>query len=228
MIPKTVVVTTEVLNMEKSEIQGFSLSDKICAVIGLGGLGTNVAVHLAGAGVGKLYLCDFDTVSESNLNRQFMYTACDVGELKCEALKERLSAYADDASYEAIKEKITDYSQIEKLRNCDIIFSCVDNNEARLILEDYCKENNIPLVHGGIDGFYGVAYLYVPSQSLSPSQAGLCEGGKAKYNISAVAGEIGSLQSSLGIKYLLTADNSLSGRILIFDENKTDTLNLNF
>ena len=212
----------------KELTQGFSLKDKSCAVIGLGGLGTNVAVHLAGAGVGKLCLCDYDTVCEANLNRQFMYTADDIGSLKCQALKKRLSAYADDASYEAIKEKITDDSQIGKFRNCDIIFSCVDNNEARLILEDFCRENNIPLVHGGIDGFYGVAYLYVPSCSLTPSQAGLCEGNKAKYNISAVAGVIGSLQASLGIKYLLTADNSLSGRILIFDENKTDTLNLNF
>ena len=51
---------------------------------------------------------------------------------------------------------------------------------------------------------------------------------KAKFNISAVAGVIGSFQASLGIKYLLTNDISLGGRILIFDENKTDTLNLNF
>lgn len=228
MIPKTVVVTTEVLNMEKSEIQGFSLSDKSCAVIGLGGLGTNVAVHLAGAGVGKLYLCDFDTVCETNLNRQFMYTADDIGKFKCSALKKRLSSYADNGDITEVNSKITDASSLNSLGDCDIVFSCVDNNETRIILEDFCKENNIPLVHGGIDGFYGVAYLYVPSQSLSPSQAGLCEGGKAKYNISAVAGVIGSLQASLGIKYLLTADNSLSGRILIFDENKTDTLNLNF
>ena len=110
----------------------------------------------------------------------------------------------------------------------DIIFSCVDNNEARMLLESFCRENNIPLVHGGIDGFYGVAYLFVPSHSLTPSEAGLCEGSKAKYNISATAGVIGSYQASLGIQYLLTNDNSLSGRILVFDDNKTDTLQLNF
>ena len=112
--------------------------------------------------------------------------------------------------------------------DCDIIFSCVDNNAARITLEGFCRENNIPLVHGGIDGFYGVSYLYVPSHSLTPSEAGLCEGSKAKHNISAVAGVIGSLQATTGIEYLLTGDNSLSGRILIFDNNKTDTLNLRF
>jgi molybdopterin/thiamine biosynthesis adenylyltransferase len=97
-----------------------------------------------------------------------------------------------------------------------------------MTLECFCRENSIPLVHGGIDGFYGVAYLYVPSYSLTPSEAGLCEGNKAKFNISSVVGVIGSYQASLGIQYLLTNDSSLGGRILIFDENKTDTLNLNF
>ena len=213
---------------DKEAVQGFSLSDKSCAVIGLGGLGTNVAVHLVGAGIGKLVLCDFDTVSESNLNRQFMYTADDIGELKCRVLKKRLSEYAPQTTITQSKLKITDISALNFLREYDILFSCVDNNETRLILESFCRENNIPLVHGGIDGFYGVAYLYVPSHSLTPSEAGLCEGKKAKYNISAVAGIIGSYQASLGIKYLLTNDNSISGRILVFDENKTDTLQLNF
>ena len=213
---------------EKELTQGFSLSDKACAVIGLGGLGTNVAVHLAGAGIGKICLCDFDKVNETNLNRQFMYTAEDIGKHKTEAMKRRLSAYAPECDIVMINEKINDISDLNFSLGCDIIFSCVDNNAARITLEGFCRENNIPLVHGGIDGFYGVSYLYVPSHSLTPSEAGLCEGSKAKHNISAVAGVIGSLQATTGIEYLLTRDNSLSGRILIFDNNKTDTLNLRF
>lgn len=213
---------------DKQSVQGFSLSDKSCAVIGIGGLGTNVAVHLAGAGIGKMLLCDFDTVSESNLNRQFMYTADDIGELKCRVLKKRLSEYAPQTVITQSEIKITDISDLYFLKEYDILFSCVDNNETRLLLEDFCRENNIPLVHGGIDGFYGVAYLYAPSFSLTPSEAGLCEGNKAKYNISAVAGIVGSYQASLGIEYMLSNDKSVSGRILVFDKNKTDTLNLKF
>ncbi len=213
---------------EKKLTQGFSLKDKSCAVIGLGGLGTNVAVHLAGGGIGKMYLCDFDTVSSTNLNRQFMYVADDVNKEKSKILKKRLSEYAPECEFVAVNEKINDISHLQYFKECDIIFSCVDNNDTRIVIEAFCRENNIPLVHGGIDGFYGVSYLYVPSFSLTPSEAGLCEGNKAKYNISAVAGVIGSFQASLGIKYLATKDNSLSGRILIFDENKTDTLNIKF
>ena len=213
---------------EKELTQGFSITNKSCAIIGLGGLGTNVAVHLAGSGIGKMHLCDYDTVSKSNLNRQFLYTFKDIGKEKSEVLKERLSDYAHDCEIITTNDKINAASSLQFLKECDIIFSCVDNNNTRIILEEFCRENNIPLVHGGIDGFYGVSYLYVPSYSLTPSEAGLCEGGKAKYNISSVAGIIGSFQASLGIKYLLTNDRSLCGRILIFDENKTDTLNINF
>lgn len=209
---------------EKELTQGFSLKDKSCAVIGLGGLGTNVAVHLAGAGIGKMYLCDFDTVSKTNLNRQFMYISDDIGKDKTDTLSKKLSEYAPDCDIIAVKKEIYDISDLQFANDCDIIFSCVDNNATRIITESFCSVNNIPLVHGGIDGFYGVSYLYVPSHSLTPSEAGLCEGNKAKYNISAVAGVIGSFQASLGIKYLLNKDISLSGRILIFDENKTDTL----
>ena len=59
---------------EKSDVQGYDISAHSAVVIGCGGLGTNIAVHLAGAGIGKLWLCDYDTVQTRNLNRQFFYT----------------------------------------------------------------------------------------------------------------------------------------------------------
>ena len=79
------------MEIEKELTQGFSITNKSCAIIGLGGLGTIVAVHLAGSGIGKMHLCDYDTVSKSNLNRQFLYTFKDIGKEKSEVLKERLS-----------------------------------------------------------------------------------------------------------------------------------------
>ena len=101
---------------EKRLTQGFSISDKSCAVIGLGGLGTNVAVHLAGAGVGKMYLCDFDTVSKTNLNRQFMYTAEDIG------------ICLGQAFYEAMGDKrgITRYADTTLPMDESLILTAVD------------------------------------------------------------------------------------------------------
>ena len=80
--------------MNKSEMQGFDISSKRAAVIGCGGLGCNIAVHLAGAGIGELIICDFDTVGESNLNRQFLYTPSDIGKKKVFAAEKRLGEYS--------------------------------------------------------------------------------------------------------------------------------------
>ena len=59
---------------EEARSDKIDISRKTVCLIGCGGLGCNVSVHLAGAGTGKIFLCDFDRVEESNLNRQFLYT----------------------------------------------------------------------------------------------------------------------------------------------------------
>ena len=155
----------------KEETQGFDISNKSCCLIGCGGLGCNIAVHMVGAGIGQIYLCDFDTVSESNLNRQFLYTLNDIGKKKCLVMKERLCAYSLSTDYKAVNKKITSCGDLQFASNCDIILCAVDNPESRSIIEKYCEENKKPMLCGGIDGFYGFAYLYVPDCSASPSQA---------------------------------------------------------
>ena len=211
---------------DKERVQGFSISDKSACLIGCGGLGCNVAVHLVGAGIGKLYLCDFDNVSASNLNRQFLYTENDIGESKCLSAKRHLSKYSADTMLLAIEEKILSEEDLDFAKNCDIIILAVDNTECRKVAESFCTENNIPLVCGGIDGFYGMCYLYIPGESPCPDCASMNSGISAQYNISAVAGVIGSLQSTLAIKFLLSNDRKLAGKILVFDECNIDTLGI--
>ncbi len=210
----------------KQQTQGFSLKDKTAAVAGVGGLGCNIAVHLAGAGFGKIYLFDFDTVSKSNLNRQFFYKPQDIGKSKVLAAKAYLSSYAPETEFIAVEGKITTESDLTKASDCDIIFSAFDNSEARLVLEGFAVKHGIPLVSGGIDGFYGMAHLFLPGYGTPPSQLGFSEKSRAQSSISAAAGVIGSLQASIGIKYLLTKDKSLSKKLFIFDETEISTLKL--
>lgn len=216
---------TENLNL-KEQTQGFSLKDKTASVIGVGGLGCNIAVHLAGAGFKRIYLFDFDTVSESNLNRQFFYKREDIGKSKVLLAKSFLSAYAPETEFIATDKKILSGNDLDCAKACNIIFSALDNSEARLILEKFCRENGIPLSVGGIDGFYGMAYLYIPDEGRLPSELGFSEKGKASHNVSATAGVIGSLQASLGIKYLLTKDKSISKKLFIYDETQLSALDL--
>lgn len=216
---------TNILNL-KEQTQGFSLKDKTAAVIGVGGLGCNVAVHLAGSGFEKIILCDFDTVSESNLNRQFFYKKEDIGQIKVKKAAEFLSAYAPETDFSTENLRIEKEDDLLFAKDCDIIFSALDNSETRLILEAFAEKNGIPLVVGGIDGFYGMAYLYIPDEGSPPSELGFSEKGKASHNVSAAAGVIGSLQASIGIKYLLTKDKSISKKLFIYDETRLNTLDL--
>ncbi len=212
--------------MSKKETQGFSLEEFTCAVIGAGGLGCNIAVHLAGAGIKELIVCDSDTVSLSNLNRQFLYTKNDIGTKKVFTAAKRLEAYAPDVKITPIDIRIDTDNIPSRLEDCDMIFLAVDNSNARKCISDFCKKNNIPLMTGGIDGFYGTAYLYIPGITPDLNEAGLTEGAGAKTNISASAGIIGSFQAATGIRYLLTKDNTLGGKITVYDCDTFSALTL--
>lgn len=211
---------------EKEIVQGFSIKDKTACIIGCGGLGCNIAVHLAGAGIGKLILCDFDKISESNLNRQFLYTHKDIGKSKCKIAKKRLLLFSQDTEIECVNKKISCPDDMEFAKNCDIILSAVDNSDARKAIQAFAIQYEIPVVCGGIDGFYGMCYLFVPNKSLCPDCAGLNQSNNATYNISATAGIIGSAQASLAIQYLLSKYDALSGKIHIYDGDSFNTLQI--
>ncbi len=208
----------------KEQTQGFSLKDKSALVLGAGGLGCNIAVHLAGAGIGKLLLCDVDTVSRSNLNRQFLYTENDIGKKKAIRAKERLSLYAPGCDISAWVSEIRKADELDFAKDCDIAFAAVDNDKARRILIEFAEKYDIPLVLGGIDGFYGMAYLYLPKKSETLPMAE--NSPSASFSVSATAGIIGSAQAALGIKYLLTGDEALAKKILVYDEAEFSTLAL--
>lgn len=203
----------------KSEIQGFDISTKSVAVIGCGGLGSNVCVHLAGAGIGKLFICDFDTVSESNLNRQFVYRRTDIGRKKTDAMHDFLCAYAEDCEITAVDRKITDCESLDFAKNCNIIILAVDNAEVRKTVNDFCQANSIPLVNGGINGFFGTCYLYIPNLTPCLECAGCIINSAKTKSVSSSAGVIGSVSASLAERYL-TGDTSLAGKLIIYDNEE--------
>lgn len=103
------------------------------AVCGLGGLGSNVAIHLARAGIGRLHLIDFDTVDITNLNRQ-QYFPDQLGEYKSQALKDtlqRLAPYCDITSQTV---RLDEENIPKLLEPYDVIAECFDNAEQKAML----------------------------------------------------------------------------------------------
>ena len=103
------------------------------AVCGLGGLGSNIAIALARAGIGKLLLIDYDRVDITNLHRQ-QYKANQIGRYKTEALAENLLEIAPYTKVETVTVKITEENLVDLLKGADIVCEAFDNAESKAML----------------------------------------------------------------------------------------------
>ena len=108
-------------------------SSATVAVCGLGGLGSNIAIALARAGIGKLVLIDFDRVDITNLHRQ-QYKVNQIGLHKADALAENLIEIAPYTEVKAVAEKITEENFADLLKEADVVCEAFDNAEAKAML----------------------------------------------------------------------------------------------
>ena len=108
-------------------------SEAVVAVCGLGGLGSNIAISLARAGVGTLILIDFDRVDITNLHRQ-QYKANQIGRYKTEALAENLLEIAPYTEVKTVTAKITEDNFTAMLKDADMVCEAFDNPEAKAML----------------------------------------------------------------------------------------------
>ena len=110
-----------------------AFSSATVAVCGLGGLGSNIAIALARAGIGKLILIDFDRVDITNLHRQ-QYKADQIGMYKTEALADNLREIAPYIELEIHTERITEDNAVTLLQDADIICEAFDDAECKAML----------------------------------------------------------------------------------------------
>ncbi|MDO5135953.1 MAG: HesA/MoeB/ThiF family protein [Eubacteriales bacterium] len=188
------------------------------AVIGAGGLGGPAALYLSYGGVGHIRIIDNDTVAPSNLNRQILYGVADLGRSKALCAQERLAAAHPEEEIEGITATIDENSVRQLIGDVQAVVACVDNQHTRRCLNRACQDLGIPLVEGGIHGFYGYVMTIgkdTPCMECLGSQAE--EKDAPIPSLGAVAGVIGSLQAVECIKLLTGAGKPLYGRLLTYD-----------
>ena len=133
-------------------------------VVGCGGLGAPVLYYLTAMGIGHIGLCDGDTVSLPNLNRQILFTMDDIGKLKASTADKRLLAL-NPALTTTVYDRFMDIKLAEEvIPEFDIIVDCLDNFETRFILNDVCVKTGKPLVHAGIEEYYGQIMTVTPGK----------------------------------------------------------------
>lgn len=122
---------------------GEELQNRFCnaevAICGLGGLGSNIAIMLARAGVGKLILIDFDCVDLSNLHRQ-QYKANQIGKPKTEALSENIKEIAPYTELETHALRLNEDNAKEVLKTANVICEAFDDAEAKAMLTNFVLE----------------------------------------------------------------------------------------
>lgn len=189
-------------------------------VVGCGGLGSTLLYDLCGMGVGRIGFCDGDTVSLSNLNRQFLHSVSDIGRSKAQSAFEKLSAFAPELTLEPHNIMMTDDTAPELVSRYDLVLLAVDSIQARLIVSRACVREKKPLVDAGIHGLNGSLYTYLPGKTACLS----CFYGDTPQKKSApipslapVVSAISSLEALAAFNILLGLKNPTDGRMLLFD-----------
>ena len=192
-------------------------------IAGAGGLGSPVSIYLAVAGIGKIIICDFDSVEVTNLNRQILHSHTRIGINKALSAKITLTAINPDVEVIPLTEKITADNGFELVGDSHIIMDCMDNLETRYILNEVAIKKGIPLVFGAISGIQGILSFIQPPET--PCLKCLFPEAPPKETFPVVGstpGVIGALQALEAIKYLVGIGKLLKNKLLVWDGMSCD------
>ncbi|MBB1521341.1 molybdopterin-synthase adenylyltransferase MoeB [Aquipseudomonas guryensis] len=193
-------------------------------IVGLGGLGSPVALYLAAAGVGELHLADFDTVDLSNLQRQIIHDASQIGVSKVDSALSRLAALNPQIKLLAHRTSLDEDSLAAAVAAVDLVLDCSDNFTTRESVNGACVAAGKPLVSGAAIRLQGQLAVFDPRNNLSPcyhclfghgddSQLTCSEAGV----VGPLVGLVGSLQALEALKLLAGFGEPLVGRLLLID-----------
>lgn len=181
-------------------------------VVGVGGLGCPAALYLGGAGVGRLTLADGSRVERSNLHRQVLFEAGDVGAPKATRGALALRARNPHIAIEAIAADVTPSNARTLVTGRTAVLDCTDNFTSRLLLHDLCLELGVPLVQAAVHRWEGVLNVFhtggggclyctgLPARPRELDTAGNCGGAPV---FGPAVGLLGVLQAAEAIKVIL-------------------------
>ena len=193
-------------------------------IIGMGGLGSPVAMYLAAAGVGELTLVDDDQVDLSNLQRQILHGSADLGRPKVESARDALLRLNPETRLNLIQQRLQGEALLEQVRRADVVIDGSDNFATRFALNEACVQARKPLISGAAIRMEGQVSVFDPRDDESPCYRCLYRdegelGQTCSENgvLAPVVGVIGSIQATEAIKVLAEIGRPLIGRLLIWD-----------
>lgn len=191
-------------------------------IIGVGGLGSPAALYLAASGVGRLTLCDHDTVDFSNLQRQIIHRTAMVGQPKVVSAQTALHEINPEVECVALPIRADEARLNELVAQADVVLDCSDNFDTRYAVNRACLAQRKPLVSGAAIQFHGQVAVFdyrrddTPCYNcLFPEDSEAEELRCATTGVFApLVGIIGTLQAAETLKLLIGIDRGLSGKLL--------------
>lgn len=208
---------------------GIDAQQRLCEghalVVGMGGLGSPVALYLAASGVGRLTLCDADTVDLTNLQRQIVHDTGSIGRLKVESARAALARINPEVAVEALPERVAGERLAALVAAADVVIDATDNFPTRHAINRACVKARKPLVSGAgvrFDGQIAVFDLRDPAnpcyECLFPEGDEVEETRCAVMGVfSPVVGIIGAMQAAEALKLLTGIGETLAGRLQLLD-----------
>lgn len=169
-------------------------------IVGVGGLGSPIALYLTGAGVGTIGLVDDDIISISNLHRQVLYAETEVGQPKTLWAAKRLRTLNTDVNVHIYPFRLNKDNARKIISEYDIIVDGCDNFATRYLLDALCTELKKPYVYGAIQGFEGQVSVF-------------CHGEQPKTYRDLYPDEIATLQMSAPDKSVIGVTPAIVGGV---------------
>jgi molybdopterin-synthase adenylyltransferase len=188
------------------------------AIIGLGGLGGNVANELVRLGAENLNLIDYDRFEETNLNRQLFSNISNIGDYKVDIIKAELLKINPNCIIEVNKSRIQDLD-IDILNKYDFIIDAVDNPQTKIFISELGTKLNIPVLHGACAGWYGQVGWILPGSKLIKGIYGNEKQGieQELKNPSFTPSAVASIMVAEFLKYIKKSDKTVINQVLLID-----------
>jgi len=199
------------------------LSQSRVLILGLGGLGSPVALYLAAAGVGSLVLVDSDGVELSNLQRQILHSTAQLGKRKVDSARAALQALNPEVRLVCHPVTADGDNLPALVAGSDAVVDGSDNFATRFAVNEACYRAGIPLISGAAIRWEGQVSVFSGQpggpcyQCLYPRAGEVEETCTANGVLGPVTGIVGSIQAAETIKVLTRVGEALYGRLLLLD-----------
>jgi adenylyltransferase/sulfurtransferase len=193
-------------------------------LIGTGGLGSPLALYLTAAGVGRIGLVDYDTVDETNLQRQIIHGYSTVGVSKIESAARRMRDLNPDIQIDKYEVPLTSENALQIMEPYDVIIDGTDNFPTRYLVNDACVKLGKPNVYGSILRFEGQLSVFYAKEGPcyrcmfpEPPPPGLVPNCAEAGVLGVLPGTIGTMQATEAIKLITGIGDPMIGRMLLYD-----------